>query len=73
MKMKTIIKNVLIGKLFVKNYNWWVELETGKQYRIYYFKVFNSSDWYINFKNKRYGVNLDTENMTAKIELEREF
>jgi hypothetical protein len=59
-------------RLISKNYDWWVELDNGKQLRVYYIKVYNSSDWYTRYKGKKYNVSLDTEGMTAEIELGRE-
>lgn len=64
--------NNAMGKLINKNFDWWIELYNGKQSRIYSMQVYNFSDWYIKHKGKKYGVSIDTKNMTAQIEYDRE-
>jgi len=67
------MNKTLTGKLVAKNFEWWLVLDNGKQMRVYYAPVINSSDYFVRYKGKKYGVDFDFDNMTATVDFDREF
>lgn len=61
------------GKLIAKNYDWYFIFEDGTERKIYWKKFFNSSDWVLSYKGKKYFVMLDIKNMTAEFNTESEY